>query len=412
MSKANRQPIPLGPGLLFAGTAIGVSHLVQSTRAGADYGLIMVMFIVLANVLKYPFFEFGSRYAQVTGKHLIQGYAKRSPYFLYLYALGLLLTMFTVTGTVTFVTAGVLQLLLPIPINALWLTAGLLLFAIILTQVGKLKALETLMKVMGVVLIVCTLLAFVNVLKHGPSFSQTAQWDTSNLFSHPSFLFIIALMGWMPTAVDLSTWNSIWTVEKIKKEGAISLPRVLAEFRLGYWISAGLAVCFLYIGSYIMRGSGITFSNNAVQFTQQIIALFTQALGEGWYYIIAITAFITMLSTSLTVVDGYSRSLSATYSLLWPQGIAGINRLFPWLVSACGLLVISVWGSNIKTLVDIATSLSFLIAPAIALMNHQLIFSAEVPIHAQPSRWIKIWSISGIIFLILFAVAYVVSFLL
>ena len=28
----------LGPGLLFAGAAIGVSHLVQSTRAGADFG--------------------------------------------------------------------------------------------------------------------------------------------------------------------------------------------------------------------------------------------------------------------------------------------------------------------------------------------------------------------------------------
>ncbi len=34
----------LGPGLLYAGAAIGVSHLVQSTRAGAEYefGLIWV----------------------------------------------------------------------------------------------------------------------------------------------------------------------------------------------------------------------------------------------------------------------------------------------------------------------------------------------------------------------------------
>lgn len=412
MSKTKRQPLALGPGLLFAGTAIGVSHLVQSTRAGADYGLIMMVFIVLANVMKYPFFEFGSRYAQATGSHLIQGYAKHKPYFLYLYLLGLLLTMFTVTGTVTFVTAGVLQLLLPLPINSVWLTAGLLIFAIILTQIGKLKALETVMKVMGVVLIVCTLLAFGSVLKNGPSFSETPQWESSKLFGLPSFLFVIALMGWMPTAVDLSTWNSIWTVEKIKKEGPISLPQVLAEFRLGYWISAGLAICFLFIGSYIMRGSGLTFSNNAVQFTQQIITLFTQALGEGWYYIIAVTAFVTMLSTSLTVVDGYSRSLSATYSILWPEGLPAIKKLFPWLVAAGGLLVITVWGSNIKTLVDIATSLSFLIAPAIAIMNHRLIFGNDVSLDAQPGPWMKAWSISGIIFLLLFTVAYVVSFFL
>ena len=29
----------LGPGILFASTAIGVSHLVQSTRVGANYDL-------------------------------------------------------------------------------------------------------------------------------------------------------------------------------------------------------------------------------------------------------------------------------------------------------------------------------------------------------------------------------------
>ena len=32
----------LGPGLLFAGAAIGVSHLVQSTRSGADFGFGLI----------------------------------------------------------------------------------------------------------------------------------------------------------------------------------------------------------------------------------------------------------------------------------------------------------------------------------------------------------------------------------
>ena len=32
----------LGPGLLFAGAAIGVSHLVQSTRAGAEFGFGLI----------------------------------------------------------------------------------------------------------------------------------------------------------------------------------------------------------------------------------------------------------------------------------------------------------------------------------------------------------------------------------
>ena len=47
----------LGPGLIFAGTSIGVSHVVQSTRAGADYGFALVWAVILANVFKFPFFE-------------------------------------------------------------------------------------------------------------------------------------------------------------------------------------------------------------------------------------------------------------------------------------------------------------------------------------------------------------------
>jgi len=45
----------LGPGLLWAGAAVGVSHLVQSTRAGAIYGFQLVGIILLINLFKYPF---------------------------------------------------------------------------------------------------------------------------------------------------------------------------------------------------------------------------------------------------------------------------------------------------------------------------------------------------------------------
>ena len=47
----------LGPGLLFAGAAIGVSHLVQSTRAGADFGLGLIWALLLVTLFKYPFFN-------------------------------------------------------------------------------------------------------------------------------------------------------------------------------------------------------------------------------------------------------------------------------------------------------------------------------------------------------------------
>ena len=66
----------LGPGLLFAGAAIGVSHLVQSTRAGADFGWGLLWALFLVNLFKYPFFQFGPRYALATGESLLDGYYK------------------------------------------------------------------------------------------------------------------------------------------------------------------------------------------------------------------------------------------------------------------------------------------------------------------------------------------------
>ncbi|MCA1748618.1 MAG: hypothetical protein LC634_03490 [Sphingomonadales bacterium] len=54
----------IGPGLIFSGAAVGVSHLVQSTRAGAMFGLALVGVILLINLLKYPAFRFGVDYSR------------------------------------------------------------------------------------------------------------------------------------------------------------------------------------------------------------------------------------------------------------------------------------------------------------------------------------------------------------
>ena len=96
----------LGPGLLFAGAAIGVSHLVQSTRAGADFGFGLIWALILVNLFKYPFFQYGPRYAIVTGESLLDGYYKIGKFFLIAYFVLNILTMFTIQTAVTIVTAG------------------------------------------------------------------------------------------------------------------------------------------------------------------------------------------------------------------------------------------------------------------------------------------------------------------
>ena len=75
----------IGPGLLMAGAAVGVSHLIQSTRAGASFGLQLLPLVLLANFAKYPFFEIGHRYTAATGESLLSGYYRLGRNYLLLF---------------------------------------------------------------------------------------------------------------------------------------------------------------------------------------------------------------------------------------------------------------------------------------------------------------------------------------
>ena len=62
----------MGPGIMMASAAVGGSHIIASTQAGALYGWQLALIIVLANLFKYPFFRFGPQYTLETGKSLLK----------------------------------------------------------------------------------------------------------------------------------------------------------------------------------------------------------------------------------------------------------------------------------------------------------------------------------------------------
>jgi len=399
----------LGPGILFATTAIGVSHLVQSTRAGAEYGFALIGFILMANVLKFPFFEFGSRYANATGKSLIYGYRKIGKWMLVLYLLVTLVSMFTVAAAVTYVCVGLMINLFQLSLNPS--EASMLLMAICMVTLlsGKFSLLDSLIKLIGAVLLVSTLIAFLLTLWHGPvvaweQLSLPFEIDKGNVF------FIIALMGWMPTAVDLSTWNSIWTLERIKQTDYLpTLKETLREFNIGYWISAGLSICFITLGAFLIYGSDTELSNNSVLFANQIVGLFTTTLGNGAYYFIAISAFSVMFSTCITVYDGYARAMSETTALLLDASRKEIKTYKIWLiiVLAGGYIVINNFIGNFKELVDLATIISFIIAPLIAIVNFKLVLSDDLTPEEKPNFLMRALSVLGIVYLLGFSLLFV-----
>ena len=148
-------------------------------------------------------------------------------------------------------------------------------------------------------------------------------------------------MGWMPTAIDLSAWNSLWTIERIKQTGyKPSLKETLFDFNFGYLISALLSVCFVTLGAYIMYGGDSIISNNKAAFANDVVNLYSTTIGDWSYLLIAAAAFSIMFGTCIAVFDGYSRSLNKCVELLFqaknPVNNTKINQLFSLTILGLG----------------------------------------------------------------------------
>ena len=414
--KLSRFSKTAGPGILFASTAIGVSHLVQSTRAGADFGLLILGFVILVTLLKYPFFEYGSRYANSTQTSLIDGYKKLGKPALWLYFLITIASMFFVTGAVGFVTAGFFENLFGIDFLGGWTLIILFSICVVILAIGKYRILDSLIKIIVVVLVVSTVSAFLLALYNGPiehveGFVPKELWNASGIF------FLLALMGWMPTAIDLSSWNSLWTLERMKQTNyKPKLKETLFEFRLTYLVTGILAVMFVTLGTFIFYGSGEDLPNNNSLFANKIVTLYTQTIGDWSYIIIAASAFTVMFGTIIAVLDGYSRSLQRTVELLFIKKESKIGTkfrsfyvIFLIIISTGALVIIFQFENNLKDLVDFATVLSFLIAPIIAIFNLRLVTGKFLDKDSQPSMLLKILSFAGIIFLSGFALFFLIT---
>lgn len=415
----------LGPGILFASTAIGVSHLVQSTRAGAAFGFTLLWAVILANVFKYPFFEYGSRYANAKDQSIIDGYHQMSKGILITYFLITLGSMFFVTAAVGSVTAGFMENLFGldqiIGLDSMFYTT-IFIFMVSLTILlfGKYKTLDATIKVIGTVLLFSTVAAFILTLKQGPASHDPLfagfDWNTD-------VLFLIALMGWMPTAVDLSTWNSLWTIERIKQTGyKPSLRETLFDFNFGYLVSAILSICFITLGAYIFFGTDISLSSSSGTFANQVVQLFTTSIGQWSYIVIATAAFSIMFGTCIAVFDGYARALERTTELLFlneEEASKALNSssFYNWslIILAVGSFLLIYYylfatenAAGFKKLVDAATTISFLIAPFIAIINFKLVMDKSFPESAKPKPWLQFLSYGGILFLFGFSIYYLI----
>jgi len=404
----------LGPGLLFAGTAVGVSHLVQSTRAGAVYGLGMLLVILAANAVKYPAFSFGPRYAAATGTSLLEGYRRQGRWALGIYGLVTVGVMFTVLAAVSLVTAALAKITFEITFHlqlpTIWFAVLLIAVCAGILGVGGFRWLDRVIKVTVAILTLSTFVATALALPR-------IEWSQVDLMPkkwEPTFL--AGLVGWMPSAIDVAVWHSLWTIARRRDSGhAPTVRESLLDFRIGYIGTALLAFCFMFLGAAVM--SGREPAGSAVAFAAQVIDLYAETLGGWSRVLISVSALTVMFSTTLAVVDGFPRVLTSLHDRFRgpeePDTEGSLARrstywIYLGLIALGALTIIQQFLGALKALVDLATTLSFLTAPVLAILNHRAVYGEEMPEGSRPSEAMRLVSKGCIVLMALLAVGYLV----
>ena len=392
----------MGPGLLFASAAVGVSHLVQSTRAGAGFGLTLAPLLVLVCLVKYPMFRFGAEYSAVTGENVVDGYARRGPWLLGLFMAATVMEGVGVMPAVSLVTAGLTMHLLGLSGSELPATVATVVLLSAVLAVGRYRLLEQIGRVFVVVFSVMSVLA---AIAAATRLGADQPWQAPFPLTASNLAFAVAVAGWMPIGAGGAAFLSSWVVARAR--GDAEGPDVASarfDFHVGYVATVVVALCFLLMGTALIFGTGTELSANAGGFSTQLVELFAQTIGPGARLIAGVAALAVMASTVLASGDGFPRVYAATTVRLLGGATGSLDearlyRLFVGLQLVAALLMLGLFFESFPTFIDLVTTVGFFAAPVIAFLNHRIMCSDELPREAQPPMWLRQWSLTGMLVL-------------
>ncbi|MBH0031946.1 divalent metal cation transporter [Pseudoalteromonas sp. SWYJZ98] len=386
----------------MATAAIGGSHLVASTQAGAIFGWQLFWLILVVNVLKYPFFRFGMEYTLATKNSLVEGYKSKGPFYFYSF-IGLNIVAAVVnTAGVLLLTASLLHYALPVVIEVTFLCWMLLGVCLVILLLGHFKALDNVAKGIMGLLTLATLIALAIAFSNGPM--APADYVGPSPYELAMLSFMVALMGWMPAPIEISALSSLWLKEK-QAQQTVSKSQGLFDFNVGYWLTAGLALVFFSLGVLVQYGQTSSIELGGVAFAKQLIDMYALTIGEWARPLVSAIAFLCMFGTTLTVLDGYARTLNESHKLLgFGQSKHSLNI---WLIlqALAGMAVILFFKSALGPMLTFAMTLSFVTTPVFAWLNFSLVRSEPAIKHSVLLRSLT-WL--GLVYLVGFAVAFVV----
>ena len=364
----------------MASAAVGGSHIVASTQAGAIYGWQLAIIIILVNLCKYPFFRFGVHYTLATNESLLEGYRKKGRVYLGVFFILNVFAAMVNTAAVSIICAAILKFIfmaigvtfaISIPLAStlvIAITWGILIL-------GQYRFLDSLSKGIMIALTISTVSAvIIAAIKGGtpmaPDFVTPDPWTLASLG------FIVALMGWMPAPIEISALNSLWVVAK-RRLNPVSFEDRIFDFNVGYIGTAILALVFLALGALVQYGTGEKVEAAGVAYIGQLIKMYAFAIGDWSKLLIAVIAFLCMFGTTLTVIDGYSRANNEALRLLMKKEHRSARNLNIWMTvtSLVGIVIIAGFMSDVATLLYFAMICSFVSTPFFALLNFSLVRS-------------------------------------
>ncbi|MHC4167125.1 MAG: Nramp family divalent metal transporter [Planctomycetota bacterium] len=407
----------LGPGLLLAATAIGASHLVMSPQAGSLFGYQLLWLVTLTHLFKYHAFEFGPRYAAATGESLIAGYMRvpgPKGWALWILMGGTVAQGIGVLAGVVSIAAAVLTTFVG-RMSLEFYTALVIVTVLGFLFLGGYGWLDFLNKIMMTVLFLATLAVFV------PAVPPPAAFTNFVIPSIPegSIPLIAAILGWMPTGIDVSIWHSLWTLEKhpeLVSKGAQGARKLeilrlsLTDMRIGYALSFVVAAVFLILAALFLQGTEQKIADE--EFAKSLAAIYTNRIGPWMYVVFMVAAFSAMYSTTYTVMDGFSRSFAETVATLRPDLRAKWWKRLYWgfvLTTAIFAFVVVVKSGNPVKLVTVVALLSLCVAPLYYGLNYYCVtrFITEDKFRARiPARVV---ALLGIVVMFLATLLYAAS---
>jgi len=186
---------------------------------------------------------------------------------------------------------------------------------------------------------------------------------------------------------------------------------------IGYAGTGFLAFAFLILGTGVMHGSGEAFSAQGPVFATQLVELYSATLGVWLRPLVIVAVLTTMISTSLTVVDGFPRAIERSVLCLLPDSdeVTTQGGFVYWLaiamIGVATVVVVAMLVGGLTTMVDFATIVSFITAPVLGWLNYRAVTGSEVAPEHRPGPWMRGLSWTGLVLLGGTALVYLVTLL-